>query len=58
MWFSKIGVVLGLSKILAHVPNQSSVVVKHPHRNDKDVGSNPTTTRNGKQTLGGPPYRR
>ena len=26
--------------------SQSSVVVKRPHCNDKDVGSNPTATRN------------
>ena len=30
---------------------QSSVVVKRPHCYYKDVGSNPTTTRNKNQTL-------
>ena len=32
---------------------QSRVAVERLHCNDKDVGSNPTTTRNEKRTLGG-----
>ena len=31
---------------------QNRLVVKLPHCNHKDVGSNPTATRNGKRTLG------
>ena len=36
---------------------QDRVVVKHPLRNDKDVGSNPAATRYGKTDIGGRPYR-
>ena len=38
----------------ANVPNR--VAVKHPHYNDKDVGSKPTAAiRNEKTDIGGPP---
>ena len=29
-----------------------------PRRNDKDVGSNPAVTRNGKTDIGGPPAQK
>ena len=41
--------------IVAPQIGQHSVVVKRLHCNDKEVGSNPTTTRNEKQTLGDAP---
>ena len=37
---------------------QSTAAVPRPHCNDKDVGSNPASTRNEKQTLGDPLHRR
>ena len=33
-------------------------MVKRPHCNDKDVGSNPVAIRNENWTLGGPLHRR
>ena len=33
--------------------SQYIVAIKPPHHNDKDVGSNPTATRNEKLTFGG-----
>ena len=41
-----------------YLGGQDRVVVKRPLRNDKDVGSNPTATRNENWTLGGPLHRR
>ena len=37
---------------------QNRVAVKRPHCNHKDVGSNPTATRNEKRTFGDPLHRR
>ena len=39
----------------SHGNVSSRVAVKRPHWNDKDVGSNPTTSRNEKRTLGDAP---
>ena len=41
--------------VISKFGGQSSAVVKRPHCNHKDVGSNPTTARNDNQTLKGPP---
>ena len=43
---------LGLCDSYKLLRGQSSVVVKCPHCNNKDVGLNPTATRNKNQTLG------
>ena len=45
-------------KIPFEMGSQSSVAVKCPHGNDKDLGSNPAATRNEKRTEGDFLHRR
>ena len=44
--------------VLSSFVGQSGVVVRRPHGNVQDVGSNPAANRNEKQTLGDPLHRR